>query len=130
MITVTQPPPLAEADRYLLAILQQVRYALRRSPTFQPHDAGYCDVVRAWRALTDQLFGRDIAHAYRVEAEGSGDVDAVLATAFELTAHEVAKDDERWPDAVLRNARPTTDRFELLAARALEIRRESAPVQA
>lgn len=122
MITITQPPPLSEADRYLLFSLRETRRALRMSKTFQPHEQGYCDITRAWRNLTNQLFGRDIAHAYRVEAEASDDVDAALAAAFEATARLVADDLERWPGSVLRNARPTTDRFELLAARALEIR--------
>lgn len=124
MITITQPPPLSDADRYVLANMREVRRGLRRSQTFQPYDVAYCDVVSAWRRLTDQLFGRDIAHAYRVGAEASDDVDAVLAAAFEATARLVADNLERWPDAVLRNARPTTDRFELLAARALEIRQK------
>jgi hypothetical protein len=130
----TRPPELSEADRYLLTSLRAVRQALRRSRTFEPHDAGYLDITRAWHSLTDQLFGRDIAHAYRVE-EGSDDVDAVLAVAFEATAHRLASEREAYPDCVLRNAgslrdsRPVGDRFELLAARALEIRAQGAPVR-
>jgi len=126
----TKPPELSEADRYLLFSLRETRHALRLSKTFEPHDAGYHYITQAWRALTEQLFGLDIAHAYRVEAEGSDDVDAALAAAFDATAQLVADDPGRWPDNVLRNARPTTDRFELLAARALEIRQKGAPVQA
>ena len=54
---------------------------------------------------------------------------------FEATAHRLASEREAYPDCVLRNAgslrdsRPVGDRFELLAARALEIRAQGAPVR-